>query len=220
MADRAASRLREILEQEIIAGRHRPGERLDEVSLAKRFQVSRTPIREALLGLESSGLIELKPRRGAFVKAVSASDLLEMFEVMAELEAICVRLGSRRLTRDQETQLKASLADCEIAAHSGEDAYYLANETFHAVLYRVSGNGFLEAQALALQNRLKPFRRLQLRVKGRMEQSMAEHREIVEAICTADAPRAERAMKAHIKIQGEHFLFLLSALEDRDQSAA
>ena len=220
MAHKAASRLRDVLEQEIIAGHYRPGERLDEVSLAKRFDVSRTPVREALHGLESSGLIELRPRRGAFVKTVSASDLLEMFEVMAELEAMCVRLASKRMTDDQEAQLQSSLRDCEQAADKGEDAYYLANEGFHAALYRASGNSFLQSQALALQNRLKPFRRLQLRVKGRVGQSMEEHREVVDAISSADADRADRAIRAHIRIQGEHFLYLISALEDRDQSAA
>ena len=220
MADRAASQVRDKLEQEIIAGRYRSGERLDEMSLAERFAVSRTPIREALLGLESSGLIELKPRRGAFVKTLSGTDLLEMFEVMAELEAMCARLASSRVTKAQEARLKSSLQECEAAVDQGIDAYYTANETFHAALYAASGNRFLESQALMLKNRLKPFRRHQLKIKGRIAQSLAEHRDIVTAICDADPEAAGHAAKAHIKIQGEHFLFLLAALEHRDQSAA
>ncbi|MGB7946476.1 MAG: GntR family transcriptional regulator, partial [Candidatus Binatia bacterium] len=80
MTERIADRLRKALEDEIVTGRLAPGARLDEVSLATRFAVSRTPIREALNQLSTSGLIQMRPRRGAIVNPVTTEDLVEMFE--------------------------------------------------------------------------------------------------------------------------------------------
>src|SRR3546814_18041549 len=89
--------LAERLEEDIVSGRFAPGERLDEVSLATSFGVSRTPVREVLQRLASSGLVELRPRRGAIVAQISIGRLVEMFEVMAELEGMCGRLAARRM---------------------------------------------------------------------------------------------------------------------------
>ena len=92
---RRAETLREALEQDIVTGKFRPGDRLDEQSLAARFEVSRTPIREALMQLASTGLVELQARRGAFVASLSFKDVVERFEVMAGLEGMCGALAAR-----------------------------------------------------------------------------------------------------------------------------
>lgn len=213
MAAKAATALRDELENEIVEGRFRPGERLDEMTLASRFEVSRTPIREALFGLESSGLVEIIPRRGAFVRKVGARELVEMFEVMAELEAACGRFACQRMTREQEAELKRRLSLCEDAAAALEvDRYYWENDGFHAVIYAASGNAFLEKQALALQSRLKPFRRHQLHARGRLQQSNQEHRAIAEAILAGDRAGAEIALRGHVVVQGEKFTSLIASL--------
>src|SRR5262245_12112967 len=98
MSSRSAEEIRENIEQRIVEGEFEDGQRLDEVSLAKRFGVSRTPLREALRMLGGSGLVELIPRRGAFVRHPGIVELVEMFEVMAELEALCGRLAARRIS--------------------------------------------------------------------------------------------------------------------------
>ncbi len=95
---RRAEALREQLEQDIVTGHFKPGERLDEQSLATRFGVSRTPIREALMQLASTGMVELQPRRGAFVASLSLREVLERFETMAALEGMCGALAARRIT--------------------------------------------------------------------------------------------------------------------------
>lgn len=205
-AARAAQALRETLEYDIAVGLYPPGTRLDEVSLATRFQVSRTPIREALIELSASGLVEIRPRRGAFVREIGIPRLIEMFEVMAELEAMCARLACRRMTASEHEALQAAHEACEAAAAAGEpDAYFHANEKFHDAIYRGSGNGYLAEQARSLQNRLKPYRRLQLRVRNRMGNSLAEHQQIVDAILAGDDRKAEGALRSHILIQGERF---------------
>ena len=108
-----ADKLREQLEQDIITGVFKPGDRLDEVSLAKRFSISRTPIRETLQRLASSGLVERRPRRGVFVRTLSLQELVEMFEVMAELEGMCGRLAARRIIPEMSIRLQELMLSCE-----------------------------------------------------------------------------------------------------------
>ncbi len=176
MTRRRADSIRETLEQLIITGAFVDGDRLDETRLSERFNVSRTPLREALQMLAASGLVQLVPHRGAYVRHPGVVEMVQMFEVMAELEGMCGRLAARRLTDDDLSALRQAAADCETALQGGDaDAYYHENERLHQLLYAASGNGFLAAEALRLQKRLQPFRRLQLRLRGRMAQSMAEH---------------------------------------------
>jgi DNA-binding GntR family transcriptional regulator len=212
-ATRTAQALRETLEYDIAVGIYPPGTRLDEVSLAKRFEVSRTPIREALIELSASGLVEIRPRRGAFVREIGIPRLIEMFEVMAELEAMCARLACRRMSAAEHAALQQAHDACVAAAAAGDpDAYFHANETFHVTIYKGSGNGFLAEQARSLQNRLKPYRRLQLRVRNRVGNSLAEHQQIVDAILAGDDRQAESAIRSHILIQGERFNDFVASL--------
>ena len=221
MTRKTATVLRDALEHEIVEGRLRPGEHLDEMSLAARFDVSRTPIREALLGLESSGLVEIRPRRGAFVRRVSARELVEMFETMAELEAACCRFACQRMTDAQEDVLMRRLQLCEEAAASGAvERYYAENELFHTAIYAASGNSFLEAQSRMLQSRLKPFRRHQLHARGRMKQSQTEHRDIVASIRAGEQQRVVDVIRAHIVVQGEKFTSLIASLEAEERAKA
>jgi DNA-binding GntR family transcriptional regulator len=207
--------IREQLEQDIITGVFQPGDRLDEVSLAERFSTSRTPVRETLQRLISSGLSEHHPRRGVFVRRISLYRLVEMFEVMAELEGMCARLAVRRITPEQSNRLAESMVACGEAAKSGDaDDYYRANSEFHIIIYEASQNGFLIEQAKALHTRLAPYRRLQLRVRYRIGQSMVEHREVLTAIEEGNSEKAETAAKAHVVIQGEKFSDLVSSFKE------
>lgn len=216
-AIRGAS-LSDAIEHDIVTGVFASGDRLDEARLAQRYAVSRTPIREALRQLASAGLVEIRPHRGAFVVELSATELVEMFEVMAELEGMCGRLAARRLTPDREAGLLRHHEDCLRAEQDGDtDAYYYTNEAFHQEIYGASRNGFLQRQALTLHKRLKPYRRLQLRTPGRVHNSRQEHQEIVDAICAGDGETAERALKAHILIQGSRFSDFIAALQDQGE---
>jgi len=201
-----ALKLRDALEDEIVNGLLRPGDRLDEAALAERFNVSRTPIREAFKYLVGSGLVETIPNRGSFVASVGLPQLIEMFEVMAELEGMCARLAARRITDIEAEALRSLLDGCSRAKETGDpDAYYYENERFHDCIYGASHNGFLAQQARQLQMRLKPYRRLQLRVRHRAARSLEEHRNIVDAILGGDEGAAEALIKDHVKIQGERF---------------
>jgi DNA-binding GntR family transcriptional regulator len=205
--------LREKLEEEIATGALRPGARLDESELAQRFSVSRTPIREALIQLASMGILEMRPRRGAIVPELSPRRLVEMFEVMADLEAMCGRLAARRMLEVEHRALLQAHAGCEAARNSGDaDAYYLKNEVFHHVIYAGSHNSFLSEQASILHRRLRPQRRLQLRVRDRMANSFAEHEKIVEALLAGDADLTGERLREHVVVQGERFADLMALL--------
>jgi DNA-binding GntR family transcriptional regulator len=117
---RRADALRDELEQDIVTGTLRPGERLDEQTLAARFGVSRTPIREALMQLASAGLIQLQPRRGAFVASLSLREVIERFEVMAALEGACGALAARRLTDEERARLLEAHEACIHEAPRGD----------------------------------------------------------------------------------------------------
>ena len=215
---RRADALRDQLEQDIVTGTLRPGERLDEQSLAARFGVSRTPIREALMQLASAGLIDLQRRRGAFVASLSLREVIERFEVMAALEGACGALAARRLTAAERHALVDAHEACAREAPGGDpDAYYYANERFHEAIYAASHNSYLAEQARQLHARLKPYRRLQLRARTRITGSLAEHQAIVDAIQAGDGVSAEQALKEHILIQGERlsdFIATFSAAEE------
>lgn len=213
----ASSAVREALEHEILTGQLAPGDRLDESQIGTRFGVSRTPVREALTQLAAVDLVEIRPHRGAFVKVVAMPEMLAMFEVMTELEGFCARLAARRCTEAQLAGLEDVHAACERSVAAGDvDDYYYHNEEFHRLLYRASGNAFLARTAEGLHVRLRPFRRLQLRVAGRLQRSLEEHRRVLEAIRRGEASEAEAVMKRHVAVQGDNFGDFLAIFGDSD----
>jgi DNA-binding GntR family transcriptional regulator len=206
--------LRDLLEEEILTGQWRPGDRLEEVMLAERYGVSRTPIREALLQLSASGLIENRPRRGAVVAEIGPKRLMEMFDVMAELEAMCARLAARRVTDESLRRIYEAHEACGRAFASADtDAYYYENEVFHGMIRKAGRNDFLMEQAEMLQKRLKPYRRMQLRARDRIRVSYQEHEMIAKAIAQGDAARASDTMRGHVGGMGERFNDLLATMD-------
>ncbi len=208
-----SEQLRERIEERIVVGAYPPGARLDEMELAKTFGVSRTPIREALIQLASAGFVDTRPRRGTIVAEIAPERLREMFDVMAEIEAVCARLAAARSTEQDRATVRAAHAACEGALRADDpDAYYRLNEQFHLALYAACHNGFLAEQATQLHRRLRPYRRLQLRVPGRMESSFAEHQLVVEAIARGDGELAAGHLRAHVEVQGERFADLVDRM--------
>lgn len=206
-----SEQLRERIEERIVVGEYPPGARLDEIELAHEFGVSRTPIREALIQLASAGFIETRPRRGAAVATTPPHRLREMFDVMGELEAACARLAATRAGPEEHRALVAAHRACEPAGRAEDpDAYYRLNEAFHLALYAASRNGFLAEQAALLHRRLRPYRRLQLRLPGRVRASAAEHAAVVDAVLRRDEALAAARVRAHVQVQGERFAALVT----------
>lgn len=194
-----ANRIRISLADEITSGQIAPGSEIDEQELAQRFGASRTPVREALRELASTGLVIIKPRRGARVVEMTAARIGDLFELMAEIEAICVRFATYRMTASERAALGRLHAIAQESAQAGDiDGYDRHNKAFHIALYNATHNSELKAQALALRQRGAPFRRAQFRGVERLNASCQEHDAILQAIFAGDGEAAARLMRAHM----------------------
>lgn len=188
----------------IISGELQPGAKLDEGGLATRFQVSRTPVREALRQLCAMGLVERPPNRSAVVTNVSGEFLSSMFEAMAELEAICARLSAERMTEQERAELTSlHQQSLDIVRGGQAEDYASFNTEFHNRLYSGAHNAHIQETVLQTRARLAPFRRAQFRLEGRLQHSWDEHDSIVTAILTKDGAAASCAAYSHVSIVGD-----------------
>lgn len=192
------------LEDDIFAGRLTPGATLDEEALARRFSVSRTPVREAMLQLIESGLIEKKPRQGAIVARTDVSDMIRLFEVMSELEGICAKFAARRMTEAERTALSALHAESEVAMRAGDhDAYYALSRRFHLMVIAGTHNQELIDTTNRLGVKLMPYRRFQLSYPGRSESNLRDHAAILAAVVEGRSDDAAELFRKHTTVQGD-----------------
>lgn len=198
-----------ILADDIVFGLLQPGTLLDEGSLALRFGVSRTPVREALRELVVMNLVERPPNRRATVTALSQRKMAEMFEAMAELEAGATRLAAERMTVQERTTLndmhQNSLALVEAGA---TEEYKDYNAFFHRLLYAGSHSDYLADMVTTLKFRLAPLRRAQFTLPDRLQQSWQEHDLIVQAVVSGKGVDAAEHARRHIlnvSIASEYF---------------
>ena len=188
-----AEMLRSQLADEIVAGTLAPGTALDETELARRFHVSRTPVREAIRQLAASGLIEFRPHRGSVVARPSHERLIGMFDVMAELEALCAGFAAVRMTPAERQTLEVVHERLRAMIQSGDpQRYHEINEAFHSTIYGGAHNPYLAELTLATRGRVQPFRRAQFRNFGRLAKSHTEHDLVVTAIMRGDRDSATR----------------------------
>lgn len=189
----------ERLRERIFSHELPPGSWVDEQALADDYGISRTPLREALKVLASEGLVTLKPRRGCYVTEISERDLDEIFNVMALLEGQCARLSAQKASEGDLDRLREMHANLEKAAVDGKiDAFFDANQAFHQALQELSDNRWLLHVIEDLRKVIKLSRHYSLFSEGRLEQSLAEHRDLLAALSARDAVRAEELMRTHI----------------------
>ncbi|MBC2666740.1 GntR family transcriptional regulator [Novosphingobium flavum] len=193
-----SERIRDSLIDAIATGQLAPGSNLDEQQLATQYGASRTPVREALRQLQTSALVEIVGRR-TLVARLTPVRIMEMFEAMAEIESVCVRLATYRMTPLERSALLRIHEATDVAVAAGDvDGYDRLNREFHEALYKATHNTFLEEQALSVRARLSAFRRVQLRQQGRLPRSRGEHDEVLQAINEGDGETAARRMRAHM----------------------
>jgi DNA-binding GntR family transcriptional regulator len=194
-----SDRIRNALTDEIASGALAAGSALEEQLLADRFGASRTPVREALRQLAVSGLVEVRGRRGVVVARMTPERIMDMFETSAEVEAMCVRLATYRMTPLERSQLiELHEASRTMVEANNVDAYDAFNREFHECIYRATHNSFLAEQAQDVRSRLIAFRRTQLRQGDRIRRSRDEHEAIMQAIAEGDGETAARRMRAHM----------------------
>ncbi|MGU7784794.1 GntR family transcriptional regulator [Burkholderia sp. PU8-34] len=208
-----ASDIRATLQGEIETGKLAPGTPIDERALAARFDVSRTPVREALQHLAARDLVVISPRQGMTVARLSVAKVRSMLEYIGELEALCARFSARRASNELRDALDRALLACQQAAADGNAAEYAAaNAAFHDAIYDGSRNECLADQIRAARRQSERYRVADFRNRTQISRSLQEHLEIARAIQAGDEARAADAMLRHVPAGTTGFSEFLAAV--------
>ncbi len=208
-----SSEIRTVLQDEIEAGKLVPGAVLDERALAARFDVSRTPVREALQQLAARDLVRIAPRQGVTVARLSISKLRAIMETIGELEAACAKLAARRVDNDLCRALDDALARCQDAAvRDGSAEYALANSVFHEAIYAGSRNDYLAEQIRQARRMAQRYRPKDFQNRAQINKSLQDHLKIARAIQAGDEALATQAMLLHVPAGSTGFSEFLAAV--------
>jgi DNA-binding GntR family transcriptional regulator len=209
-----AERLRELIAEEILTFKLRPGEKLDETRLADKYGTSRTPVREALRQLSSDGLIQIRHNRGAIVAKVGIRELVELLEVMAELEGACGRLAAKSSSVQSLGEIRAAQEACrKYAELRNAPGYQDADDAFHEAIYAASRNHCLIKLTLGIRNRVAAYRP-KFEHSSQIGFSVSEHDQIVHAIQENLPEEADRLLQLHTINLGGDLRRIFSLMSD------
>jgi DNA-binding GntR family transcriptional regulator len=208
-----SDKLRELLEEMIMSGELLPGVKINESDLTQKFQVSRTPMREAIKALVATGLLEVRSRQGVWVAAVPIPKLMEMFEIMAILEGQCAKYAARRAMPAEVEKMLAIQALLEEKLKTGDaQTFYNVNALFHDALYAASHTQFIAEQTRFLRKRLSMYRKHATYLPGRMAATIQEHASIISAIQAKDSKGAMAAAQDHVNLLGDDMTDFIAKL--------
>jgi DNA-binding GntR family transcriptional regulator len=194
-----ANEIRTALQEEIESGKLTPGTPLDERALAARFQVSRTPVREALQQLAVQDLVRIAPRQGVVVARLSISQVRAIMETVGELESLAAKLAARRVDDALRHGLDLALQRCQDAAVQGGAAEYsMANTLFHEAIYAGSRNPYIAELIRKARRQIQRYRIKDFHTKSQMSKSLQDHLKIARAIQEGDEAAAAQAMLLHV----------------------
>ena len=202
----------ESIREAILIGHFDPGEKLDQELIAQELEISRTPVREALSKLESEGLIEVRPHRGAFVMLPSREDIKDVYEVLAILETEVVRQVTASIPDSvlDEMDQRLVYAQASLTRRGGTPPPNIDFPRFFAPISEFSQNALLKEIMAGLNQRIDMLRRLaRLQPESYLGDSFGEHRAILEAIRQRDADRAAAATRSHLERSGARLLSLM-----------
>ncbi|MDM4765292.1 GntR family transcriptional regulator [Pelomonas sp. SE-A7] len=198
-AAKASDPVYQALRQRILALQLAPGERINEKELAAEFGLSRTPVHEAVQRLTEEGLIEIRPRSGTFVARIPVHELEEAMLVRTALELAMIERAAARLTPQALKQLDDWLAEQRRCAKRSDQAgFHRADEGFHACLAELAGFPGVWRTIAQAKTQVDRFRRLTLPIQGRMQEVIAEHQAVVEALRSGAPDKAMAAMRRHL----------------------
>jgi len=193
-----ANNLREL----IMSGGLQEGDKIKEDELCSSMGISKTPLREALRVLSVEGLIQLVPNRGSFVSTPTFEEIREMFDVMSVLEGICARAAAEKMSaKDLATLEKLHTKLEKNFKRRAQREYIRINNQFHAFVQELAGNRTLNQIVNGLRQKILLYRYQSLNLPERFEQSIQEHRDLIEAFRKKDSKKAETLMRRHLKTQ-------------------
>ena len=207
------------IEKLIVNGSMVPGQRLDEMVLAKKYGVSRTPVREAIRALIAIGLVQNTGKQGSQVAKLSISMLIEMFELMAVLEGMCAQLAARRATKNELLEMKKTHQLLEKTFEKGNHKeFYNVNLQFHDQLYNASHTQYLAEETLRLRRRLSPYRMRVTFQPGRMNSTLEEHNKILIAIKKGESELAKNEAISHLRLIGNDLEDFIASVSSSTKS--
>ncbi len=192
----------ESLRQRIFSRELAPGSWIDELKIAAAYGISRTPLREALKVLATEGLVTMKVRRGAYVTEVSEQDLAEVYHLLSLLESDAAAVVATQASAAQMDELQHLHQQLEAAALPGQEdreGFFKINEQFHMRLLEIANNRWCRQTVADLRKVMKLNRHNSLLKSGRIEQSLREHRAVMEALTARDASATARTMREHFR---------------------
>ncbi|MBL8336247.1 MAG: GntR family transcriptional regulator [Rhodoferax sp.] len=192
----------ESLRQRIFSRELAPGSWIDELKIAQAYGISRTPLREALKVLATEGLVTMKVRRGAYVTEVSDQDLAEVYHLLSLLESDAASVVAARASDAQLAELQALHQELEAAALPGQqdrEQFFRINERFHMRVLEMADNRWSRQMVADLRKVMKLNRHNSLLKAGRIDESLAEHRQVMAALARRDAAAAMASMQAHFR---------------------
>lgn len=201
------SQVYQILKERICAGEYPPGFWLQEQELAASLQVSRSPIREALRRLVADGLAEEIPNKGVFVRRFSLQDMGEIFEIRTLLEGYAIRRGRAAYSPQQQNVLRELLRELEMAHVSGDvELYTQLDDKLHLTVVQWCGNQLAVEIYGKVHSMVQQFRIYSLTAPVRFQDSLSEHREMVEALLRGDWSAAEETNRTHLELANQQIL--------------
>ena len=181
-----------------------PGTALAEQDLAKRFAISKTPVREALIRLAHEGFVDISARKGSFVAKTSIEDLKEIFEMRSALEGLACELAVSRIPKETLAKFRENLLDA--AARGDEDRLFRLGLKLHDLIMKGAGNKLLGGIVDLMRVQISRYSHMASRLSQQAEQSLRAHIKIVEALEREDGSAARRAMEEHIQDVKENLI--------------
>jgi len=205
-----------VITEQIDAGGLLPGDPIEEKDMMARCGVSRTPVREALIRLETTGLVQRHPRKGAVIFQPSVAEFLAVLEMHANLESFAAGLAAQRITEAIGDELRANVAACTAHAADHQNtqpaAYYALNRDFHEIIVRAAGNAVLSQTLKTNARKLMAYYRERYRQPGAAVASAREHAIIADHILSRRSEAASAAMQAHFNYDRETVMDLIASV--------
>lgn len=188
------------LEEDILTGVYRRGEPLTELAISSRFNISRTPVRSAIHRLSEEGLVKLLPNKGAIVTGISKDDIIDIYKIRMRLDGLAAAMAAEKMTDEDIKKLREAVELSEFYTKKRDVEHQKELDTeFHAMIYNASGSRMLSSILFELHKKARLYRKISLAVDVRAEKSIAEHKDILEAIEKRDAAAAEKLTQNHVK---------------------
>jgi DNA-binding GntR family transcriptional regulator len=189
-----------MIREDILGGRYLPGQRLLEEEISSKYQVSRTPIREAFVVLEQEGLVEIKPHMGVFVSSFSTEEIVDLLHVEAAMEGLAAAEAASKIRPREFAQLVALQEQMTLAdVPMGAEQFYHYDQQFHSLLVRCSQSPTMIRILEKQLSQMYLCRHYTITAPQRYHHSIREHQEIIESIRLGDRKRAEKAAKDHLE---------------------